>query len=241
MANSFSSTDQGTTTEGTEDSQVSTEQTAGDQYSVAGKSFQDWDSVKNSYEHQESHIKTLETERDADRQRISELESKVSQASTVDELLERIQSGVTTPVDGDIDMAQITQQVTSQVESVLQAKEQSSMEESNWKQVCDQLTDSFGEKVNEQVQSIASKYNMSWDEAIHMARVKPAIFLSLFGTGVQTSSAPTVGSINTSALQDVERETPRTSVMSLRTDAERVANFSSRLDEMYKQQGIKLT
>jgi hypothetical protein len=240
MANSFSSTDQGTTVEGTEDSQVSTEQTAGNQYSVAGKSFQDWDSVKNSYEHQESHIKTLETERDADRQRISELESKVSQSSTVDELLERIQSGVAAPIDGDIDMAQITQQVASQVESVLQAKEQSSMEEGNWKQVCDQLTTSFGEKVNEQVQAIATKYNMSWDEAIHMARVKPAIFLSLFSTGAQSPSAPTIGSINTSALQDVERETPKVSVMSLRTDAERVANYNDRLDALYAQQGIKI-
>ena len=240
MANSFSSTDQGTTTEGTEDSQVNTSQTDGTQYSVAGKSFQDWDSVKNSYEHQEGHIKTLETERDADRQRISELESKVSQASTLDEVLERIQNSNTGQSDSNIDLDQITKQVASQVESGIKAKEQNVKEDGNWKQVCDRLTEHFGDKVDEQVRGIATQYNMSWDEAIDMARIRPNIFLNLFDLKTQSSVQSTTGTINTSALQDVERETPRTSVMKLRTDTERVANYESRLDELYKQQGIKV-
>lgn len=241
MTNSFSSTDQVVTPEGTGDSQVNAEQTAGNQYSVAGKSFQDLDAMKNSYENQESHINTLETERAADRQRIQELEAKVSQASTVDELLERIQSGRQVEGGSDIDINQIAQQVASQVESGLQAKELEGRQDNNWKKVSDTLTAAYGDKVDEQVKAIAKTHDMSWDDAVAMARTRPTIFLSLFkGMDSVQQVAPTSGTINTSALGEVERETPKTSVMNLRTDAERVANYNARLDAVYAEHGIKI-
>lgn len=241
MTDSFSSTDQSTTSDGTEDSQVNANQTDGNQYSVAGKSFQDWNSVKNSYEHQESHIKTLETERDADRQRIVDLEAKVSQSTVLDEVLQRIErSNTGEGTNTSVNLDQLAQQVASKVESGLQAKQVEDKQDSNWKTVTDKLTDTYGDKVDEQVQIIAKAHSMSLDEAVTMARTRPTVFLSLFKEANSTQSAhPTHGTINTSALGvDVERETPKTSVLDLRTDAERVANYAARLDELYKQQGI---
>lgn len=167
--------DQGLTpTEGNNFGQTPGDDTPGDTDNK-GMTSEELEALRQRDEHAQKHIPTLERENSELRDKIAELEDKLSSATTIDEALDRIRN------KGEGEQLR-PDDVAKMVESVLEQKQTESTQESNWTKVQNKLTEVYGDwkTADAKVQARAQELDIQLQDASTMARKNPTAFMELF-------------------------------------------------------------
>ena len=127
----------------------------------------------------QAHIPDLESENKDLRDLVVELESKVTKATSLDEVLEKITNrgdGTSTDLDAGA--------VTQIVDRALDQRQTLDRQESNWTSVMNTLTEQYGDwkTADAKVQERATELDIDIADATAMAKNNPKAFLSLFET-----------------------------------------------------------
>ncbi len=183
--------------------------------------------------HAQSHIVTLETETTDLKTQMVEMQSKLDLAATAQEVLEA-QGQSTVNVDDIVTKA--TQALTAQ-QAATTAEQ---LATSNFQDVSNTLSEKYGtDKVDEAVKKACSENGMSWDEMVTLAKSNPLAAKRLCNVEVKPQAQPMQTSINSSAVlgsyQQQQQETPKVNVMELRTDSDRVADYTRRMELKLKE------
>lgn len=142
-------------------------------------------------------IETLKQEKRQQDQRIAEMEEKLNQVKSTEEILQELesrqsaegtQSGESDNSSNDGQSAEeILRQAEERVMSRLTEQQQKQKEQDNFKQVQEQLTSIYGDQADETVRQKAQENDMDWNEAVQMASRNPKLFMKLFGTEKEQS------------------------------------------------------
>lgn len=141
-------------------------------------------------------------------------------------------SGTTSPA---IDPSKLLQDVQEAVKTTLkqekdaeQARASEGTKKQNFASVSTELTQRYGDKVDEMVQKIAASNDMSFQEAIALAEARPKLFLSLFPKE-QQAPAGTRSSVNTSSLHADKKTAPSADPRRLNSLMDRYAELEQQL------------
>lgn len=111
----------------------------------------------------------------------------------------------TTP---SIDPEELLKKTDELLTKRLHEREVEAAKDSNWKAVTAELTDRFGDKVDEVVKKVAAENEISWEEALALAKHKPKIFLSMFPKAdKQQPVRSTFGTVNSAAVNQSNKQT----------------------------------
>ena len=151
--------------------------------------------------HAQEHIRKLEAERKADRDRIAALEQDLAKAKTIDDLMSwRKQDSYTDmnePTSRDnvsqIDVDALVTAAEQRVLESLSAKERESREMNNYQSVLNALKEKHGEHVDSKVANRAQELGMSIPDMVGVARRSPRAFFELMGEKEIKTPASTFG------------------------------------------------
>lgn len=176
-----------------------------------GRGFTKADLVKK-LSHGDHHIETLVNELKEQRGLLDDVGKTLKEQVDAREILEQMRNGEAdrqeprtqsqpkedepTPVSAE--------QIRKEVLESLKAEKDEVIQKGNWKSVTEQLTERFGDSVNQKVQEVADEFGMSIVEAADMAKKRPKAFLRLFpeAQGEKRPSIPERGRVNTQALKE---------------------------------------
>lgn len=160
----------------------------------------DIEAVLRRDRHAQEHIKRLEAERKADRERLLELERELAKAKTVDDLMSwRKQNSYRTDEDeptsradiGKIDVDAIAKAAAEQALSKLSEQERSAQEQKNFMEALSVLKEKHGEHVDKKVEERARDLGMSVPDMVNIARRSPKAFFEVMGEKDIKTPAPT--------------------------------------------------
>lgn len=137
----------------------------------------EYEALRKRDENAQAHIERLERENAEARDKVVELEGKLSSATTIDEALARIANqgeGQQTTVD-PTDVAQVVREVLGQEQT-------KSKQESNWNTVQSKLNETFGDwaTADKKIMEKCSELDLTPAEATQMAKNSPKAFMNLF-------------------------------------------------------------
>jgi hypothetical protein len=153
-------------------------------------SSDDIEALRRRDEHAQSHIARLESENKELRDKVVEIENKLANAKTVEDVLSRMNKPDT--AGSTMDPAKLV----DAVEARLSAKEQEKTQDTNWEKVITKVTDFFGEwkKANQEIMAKAQELGLSTEDATLLAKRSPDAFFELFlpkpGTSTTTGNRP---------------------------------------------------
>jgi hypothetical protein len=145
----------------------------------------DVEALRRRDEHAQAHIVRLESENSELRNKVVEIENKLANAKTVEDVLSRMNKPDTTgsaSVDPD--------KLADAVEARLSAKELAKHQEANWASVYTKVTEIFGtwDKANLEIQAKAKELGMNNQDATTLAQRSPDAFYELFLPKSSTSN-----------------------------------------------------
>ena len=193
------------TTFGDDQSQPNADQGTQDQSdSFGGLTKEEIESRLRRDEHGQKHIKDLESEASVMRDTIAELQSKLTEAKTIDSLFERMdqqQNKSTTsgePTASAVDVDKLLSQTDERVEALLTQRERQQREERNFTKAFNDLQATYGEKVNERVQQRARDLGLDVAEMDRLAKNAPDALVELIRGPQQARNPnqPTLSSVN---------------------------------------------
>jgi small-conductance mechanosensitive channel len=188
----------------------------------------------------QAFIETLKSERQADRELIQDLQSKLTSTPTVDEIMEQINQRSTASND-NLDPDDLVNKAAEAVESRLNKAELDRKASENFNSVASALSEKFGEKeVDSKVRQLAQDNGMTFDQVVEMAKTSPKAVLKLLGV---SSAEPTSsgdipsGSINTGGVgyENTGENKPIGSIVNVTTDRGRVDMTA----EYFKKHGLE--
>ncbi len=179
--------------------------------------------------HAQAHIATLEAEAASRKQEMLDMQGKLDQASTVEDVLRAKESAT-------VDVDDIATKVAQTIKSQADAENLETLKTNNFATVSEALTEKFGMvDVDKNVQAICAENDMTWDDMVDLARKNPKLAMKLCDVEVKTVAQPTTPTINYNAFmaqnQNTLEQPTKVNVMDLRTDKDRVADFQRRMDE----------
>ncbi len=148
----------------------------------------------NSIPHAQTHIKDLSD-------KVKELEGKLEQSTTIDQVLARVeqskQAPDETPSKKELDETQLAQLM----ENMLTKRELRNVQETNQQQVVKSLADKFGDKAKEAYETKAAELGLSVSVFNDLARQSPKAVLQYFDATPNTSTSSfSKTSVNTTAM-----------------------------------------
>lgn len=181
-------------------------------------------------------IEQLKSETKTYREQIEELQGKVVNSPSVDEILEKLQDrkGGFDQIDPD----EIVQRATQAFEQSMTAKQKAEQEQKNFESVSSVLSRQFGKEVDQKVAELAEENGMSFDEIVNMAKRSPKATLKLLGVKEEPergTPAPSRGSVNSLGLPSTPQAPRKTNIAKLSTDKDRVAYFQTEMAERLKK------
>lgn len=219
-------------------SQASTDQS--NPLIIGDRVYRTTDDIAKKIQHADEHISRLEQENADFRAKLEEALRKASEARSVDDVLEAINSSkkqegqVAQPAT--IDPEELARKAAQFVESSIEERSRKQREDDNFNQVSSALTKAFGDKADEQVKKIAAESDMTFDEAVLLARTKPRAFMKLFNVEPSQGVQPSTSSVNTMAMGINNTQKPQ-SIMSTGSTNKRVAIYEERLRQKLAGQG----
>ncbi len=191
-----------------------------------GISVEELSALRKRDEHAQNHISTLESEAAEYKAQLAELQAKLDQASSVDELLrEREQSTV--------NVDEVTSQAVDRVKAALASEKAATLAQENFNTVSKALTEKYGKDVDVEVQRICAENDMSFEDMAELSRKNPKLALKLCGSEAKASVTPSsTSTINSNAVLDnyqSGQQAPKKNVMELRTSKELADNYEQRL------------
>ena len=190
----------------------------------------------------QEYIKRLESERAEDRRQLQETAALLERLTTNEELKKLLQ----TPPDGKpkdrqeatVDPDAIVKQVLETVRNDSVARETAAKQQANFAQVSSALVERYGkEAVDAKVKEVAEQHNLTFAEAVTMAKNNPTVFLRLF-PDVKAPPAGTPSSTrNSAALQtDADRQKQPPFWLRAKSTKDKVAAYTQALQELTNNQ-----
>lgn len=105
-----------------------------------------------------------------------------------------------------IDPEKLLAQAEERIELKLAQKEVERTKQANWKAVTTELTNRYGDKVDEVVKELAAENDMSFEEAIALAQNKPKIFLNLFPKQSNSATRSSTSSVRSEGFNQSKQE-----------------------------------
>lgn len=134
--------------------------------------------------HQEQHIQTLETERKDDRKALTDATEALKKAVSAKELLNAAAAAPAPTVLGAQPVAApaaaSTAELADAVIQHLDSKAAAKQRVANWEIVTSTLTGVHGATTDQRVREVARENDMTFEEAVVMAKATPKAFLKLF-------------------------------------------------------------
>ena len=175
-------------------------------------------------EDSQSFIETLKSERQADQQRIQDLESKLQNTPTVDQIMEQLDQRQGASND-NLDTQDLVNKAVEQVQANLSQSKIAEQEQSNFTKVQSVLAKNFGDDIDSKVTELAAENGLTLSQVAEMAKKSPKATLKLLGITEQAPAPGSIpqGSVNTAAFQGTNNEPPKMrSIASANTDKERI-------------------
>lgn len=208
---------------------------SGDTLESLGISVEDVKSLMKRDTHAQDFIDTLKTERAADKETLSEYQELLKKSLSVQDALDNSDNS---DAPTGLNEEDLLSKALDHVRAGLAEEKSAEQQEVNWDSVTKTLTTKYGEKVDEHMKGICKELDMTWDEAVALAKSKPAAALKMFGAtaNTATSNAPTTSTVNSESFNQDQQDRP-VNVMTLRTAKEKVNNFEARLTAKVKELG----
>lgn len=130
------------------------------------------------------HIPKLQSENSELRDKVTELQASLANATTIDDALDKMSAqGDSQPTVDRTDVAQI-------VEEVLGTKQTQARQEANWSTVQNKLTEVYSDwkTADAKVQERCQELDVSLQDATEMARHNPKAFMQLFVPSAPSSA-----------------------------------------------------
>lgn len=132
----------------------------------------------------DSFIETLKTERAKDRELLEAAAKALEKATSAKEVLQAVTTtaapAAAAPVAQSLDANAIAKQVADQIRGETAADAAKVVQDANFKVAQEALTKHYGKDADAKVRAIAAENDLSFDEAIAMAKSKPKAFNALF-------------------------------------------------------------
>lgn len=198
--------------------------------------LQKYDSVEKALEglqHSQTYIPQLKTQLSEKDARIAELEAKLNQSASLEEVVSRLQQqnqpqATETPSQANGLDPQAVEQL---VRSVLQQDKALSVAQQNQAQVNNAIIQKFGDKAQEVIAQKAKELGTTPKQLGELASQSPQMVLALFNTSVGTPTFNT-SSLNTTTLEPERKplSRPEKSLLSGATSKEQ-RDFMQRIKE----------
>lgn len=145
----------------------------------------EYEALRKRDENAQQHIARLESENAELRDKYTEVENKLTNATTLDDALARI-ANQGNDQSKDIDPTDVAQVVRE----VLGQEQTATKRESNWQNVTSKLTEVYGDwaTADTKVQEKARELDITLEEAGNMARNNPKAFMQLFVPAQSTTN-----------------------------------------------------
>ena len=155
----------------------------------------DLDKILKQNYHAQEHIKTLETESEAAKLKLQDLESKLASASTIDDLLDNMQNmpqnnspESTAP---QFNQEAMISQLKEEVFSELSQAQLKAVEDTNWEESKKMAEERYGKEFASYVDTKATEMDLSNEQVEALAKTSPKAFMELLGGTGTPSAAPT--------------------------------------------------
>lgn len=149
---------------------------------AAGRVFDDPDTAAKHIQAEQDHIKSLENEaRDKDTL-IAELEKRLEQSTTLEQVVQKVtsQSGNPTNTQG-VSKDEILSAAVEEAKKVFKQERTKELEEQNMVNCKKLAQEAFGnEQADQKINEIAEKLGVDFDFAIKTAKSNPVLFRTLF-------------------------------------------------------------
>jgi len=177
---------------------------------IGDRTFDSQADLIKSWENGQTHISTLEAERESDREQLTK-------AATMEEVLDRLQSKQTeqteqtASVEPTVNQANLTRE---DVNNMLVQREAEKSAEGNLEKSMTVAKDALGTDYINKLESKARELGMSETDAIELAKKSPTAFSSLFVPSTPSVSTSSFGDINAEAITPREQiaDSPRVGV-----------------------------
>lgn len=135
----------------------------------------------------------------------------IEKYASIEERLKELQVGTQQQTDVEattpsIDPEKLLAQAEERIEQKLALKEAEKTKQANWKAVTTELTNRYGDKVDEVVRELAADNDMTFDEAVALAQNKPKIFLNLFPKNTNTATRSSTSSVRSEGFNQSKQE-----------------------------------
>lgn len=167
-----------------------------------------FESLRQSNEEAQRHIKTIESENRAFREKMRDLEATLAakeiEASTIGDLMQRIEDERTRETNNTSEptaprLEDLVTQVKEEVFADLSAQQTVQLEESNWDRSLQMLEEKYGDDFRKVVDDAAAELDMSVKQMEELARTSPAALMGLVDKDSNKMPQHTTSTINTGA------------------------------------------
>jgi len=164
--------------------------------------------LKKRLKDKDDFIETLKGETKEFRDRITQLESQLQQAKTIDELLERVKdyepSDASEPTAPRLDEDKLLSKLEERVFGKLSQRQKEDLETQNWNESVSKLQEKFGDKYLDYVRSRATELSVPIEEMDRLAKTSPKAFMELVSGQQQRSTTmqPTQSNQRTSSVNN---------------------------------------
>lgn len=221
-------------------------------FEVDGRAFNSTDEVVNKIKNADSHISTLEQEREADRKRIQELEQKLQSqgdlTSKLDEALEKLGTArqdspaeATPSVDIEALREQLLRETSDVASQTVQQYEASKLKEQNLQTNIEAAKKVLGEQYEQKLREEGSKLGYTDTDIQKLAQGSPEVFKRMFG--LNATPKETIDPNPGTQLRQPAHRVPRQEDLPDPTRAwdshSRVAAMQKHLEAAAKRAGLK--
>lgn len=192
------------------------------------------DAIKNISSAQE-HISKIETNYQQAINLIEKQENALEKSSKIEELMEALakrkeeSSGKAeeTPSLNKDDFIADALKAFDQLQNERKSVE---VEQSNWNEVSSTLTKAYADKTDEVVRKVAAENDLSWEEAVRLAKRSPKVFLKMFNLSNKATATVNTSSVNTEVFGQQRSNKPHKPLMRM-SNRERAEYVRQRLAE----------
>lgn len=188
-------------------------------------------------------IDTLKSERQRDREQMEqmqrmlrEFEEKLGKQSSISEVIEGLKNQQSRQTDStsQFDPEELVERVKKETLSAVENKQLQSVYAANFQENARLVQEVYGkEQADAKIRQIAAENDLSFEDAIEMARSKPKAFRRLFvpeGTKARTPSS--TGSINTAAFKGNQQEQTKKLYRDVNSEKGRMALVQEKFREL---------
>jgi len=239
MSQSFNQgTDQGTGNEGEGQGNSFGDQGTGDNQTPGSEgnntptiSAEDLVTLQKRDTHAQEHISNLETEAKDLKTLMADMQGKLDQAASVEDLLK--DKGNTT-----LNADEVAAKAAESVRNSMAEESAQEKSKSNFDKVSTALTEKYGKDTDEAVKKACTDNDMTWEEMIKLSEKNPKLAMKLCEVEIRVEHQPAQTTINTNAVLNQygsQEPTKKVNVMELRTDRARVDDFTRRMEAKIKE------